>query len=107
MQWTQEMAGVLRAGPYATEEELREKLREVDSDHRRSQSQSNGIIMGRYKTLWRDKLAAFAMGMIPRLGGGVGEGEDDVQGEGCRFRHLLPELFEDIGKAYWGAELKE
>jgi hypothetical protein len=69
--------------------------------------------MDEMSIVWRGKLLAFAMGMLPRLGGGQeGKGRKKTQrtvqtrsmgrGEGSLVFGLKEGLFGMIAEAYWG-----
>jgi hypothetical protein len=53
-----------------------------------------------YEVRRKDKLAAFAMCMVPRLGQGVSETRQDAARAASPFHRLVPEVFKIIGAFY-------
>ena len=66
----------------------------------RTLSDHDWIAESAYEVRRKDKLAAFAMCMVPRLGQGVSEGGQVAARAASPFHRLVPEVFKIIGSFY-------
>jgi hypothetical protein len=75
-------------------------LVDMSFQNMRTHSDHDWIAESAYEVRRKDKLAAFAMCMVPRLGQGVSEAGQDAARAASPFHRLVPEVFKIIGSFY-------